>query len=78
MSNEHMDQLAKKAAQGGSSPPSLLPLYIRSHPLLRSIPATQQSNLVATQVIWKQCWKKSPCIQQLNRTLPSQNYLKLI
>ncbi|KNZ82106.1 hypothetical protein J132_08289 [Termitomyces sp. J132] len=78
--NERADVLAKEAACGLSSPPSSLPTYLQTKPLPLSIPATWQTDLTVTQVLWKRRWKKSPCyrlIHQLDRTLPSRSYMRL-
>lgn len=79
--NEKADQLAKEAAQGESSPPEALPAFLRRKALPVSIPASRQADSIATEVLWKRRWKKSPrfrAIARLDRTLPSRSYMRTI
>ncbi|KNZ79466.1 hypothetical protein J132_09617, partial [Termitomyces sp. J132] len=78
--NKWADALAKKVAQGSLSSNSSLPTYIHCQQLLISIPAACQADLVATQVMWRHRWKRSPhfqALQRIDRSLPSKAYLKL-
>ncbi|KAF5384346.1 hypothetical protein D9615_003173 [Tricholomella constricta] len=79
--NERADEIAKSAAQGASSPPQALPVYLRHKPLPTSIPALRQEHLAALQTKWKQRWKKSPryaAINAIDKSLPSKKFLKLV
>ncbi|KAF5386072.1 hypothetical protein D9615_002179 [Tricholomella constricta] len=79
--NERADEIAKSAAQGSSSPPSTLPVYLRHKALPISIPALRQEHLANLQKRWKQRWKKSPrypVIHAIDKSLPSRKFLKLV
>jgi ribonuclease HI len=79
--NERADALAKQAAQGSSSPKKKLPHFLRNKPLPLSISAIRQANLANIRHSWKTRWKRSPrfpLINSLDKTLPSNGYLKLV
>ncbi|KNZ81942.1 hypothetical protein J132_09980 [Termitomyces sp. J132] len=79
--NKRADKLAKKVAEGSSSPASNLPAFLRTKPLSRSITVTHQAELEATHALWRKQWKRSPRlppIQRLDKSSPSKKYICLI
>lgn len=77
--NEKVDELAKKAAKGKSSPRKDLPAFFRKN-MPTSIAVLCQENKNKTQWIWKRWWKGSPhgCqIEQIDKSTPSKKWLML-
>ncbi|KIM83300.1 hypothetical protein PILCRDRAFT_88152 [Piloderma croceum F 1598] len=76
--NERADEEAKLAAQGNSSNPKDLPVFLRHKPLPSSISALRQENLTALHKHWKRRWKSSPRyprLKDIDKNLPSKNFL---
>ena len=79
--NERADEEAKLAAQGNSSNPKDLPVFLRRKPLPFSISALRQENLTALRKRWKRRWKSSPRyprLKDIDKNLPSKNFLRLV
>jgi ribonuclease HI len=76
--NERADEEAKRAAQGESSPPHLLPpLLCNSLPY--SATAMKQDRLKTLRAEWKEKWKTSPRYRKISRfdeSLPMKNFTK--
>jgi ribonuclease HI len=77
--NERADEEAKKAAQGDSSDPGLLPPFLRKR-IPHSISAVRQDFAKRLQRRWKRRWKESPrakSLRSIDNTAPSKKFLKL-
>ncbi|TRM60968.1 hypothetical protein BD626DRAFT_352158, partial [Schizophyllum amplum] len=58
--NEAVDEEAKKAAQGGSSPWRHLPAFLHhNHPLPHSISSLKQNHNADLKAKWAERWQKS-------------------
>lgn len=69
MGNEKVDEEAKKAAQGKSSPTLALPPLLRT-PLPSSSTALKQTHLAGLKKKWQEEWKKSPRHAKLTKIDP--------
>jgi hypothetical protein len=79
--NEEIDQDAKKAAEGDSSPNRDLPAFLRSSSLPLSTSAAKQSFQQLVMTRWKAEWTRSKRhrkMQRLDDTMPSNKFLRLI
>ena len=74
--NERVDEEAKRAAQGESSPPEELPPILwKCLPL--SAAAVKQEHAEAQKERWKEEWKVSPCyarFQHIDKAFPSDKF----
>ncbi|THH26704.1 hypothetical protein EUX98_g7484 [Antrodiella citrinella] len=79
--NEEVDIEAKKAAEGTSSPASLLPLSLRTK-LPISVSAERQRFRATLLKRWASEWKKSPRfykqMRHIDVEMPSRKYMKLV
>jgi ribonuclease HI len=77
--NERADEEAKKAAQGDSSDPKLLPPYLRKQ-IPHSISAVRQDFANRLQKRWTRRWKASSrakSLRSIDNSAPSKKFLKL-
>ena len=77
--NERVDEEAKKAAQGESSPPEELPPFLRKR-LPYSTSAVKQEFAEGQKVRWKEAWRASPRyarFQHIDTDFPFNKYRKI-
>jgi len=77
--NERVDEEAKKAAQGDSSPWEELPPILRKR-LPYSAAAVKQEMAEQLKVKWKNTWKESPCytrFQHIDKDFPFNKFRKI-
>ena len=78
--NDKVDEEAKAAAQGTSSPWNKLPPLLQSGPLPLSSTAAKQHYRLKLMTEWRQCWAKLPQHQHASKIdpkLPETSFLKL-
>ena len=71
--NEKVDEEAKRAVQGESSPPHRLPLILQEE-LPKSIVAVKQKLQKELKERWKEMWEASPQFAKLSWIDPSFSY----
>jgi hypothetical protein len=69
--NELVDVEAKKASQGDSSEPNLLPPLLTEYHLGHSTAALKQTHLKMLKGIWRTRWLRSPRFSKLSKIDPS-------
>ena len=77
--NESVDEEAKRAAQGESSPLEELPQILRRR-LPYSVSAVKQEFAESQKVRWREAWQDSPCyarFQHINMNFPFSKFQKL-
>jgi len=77
--NERVDEEAKKAVQGESSPPEELPPILRKL-LPVSMAAAKQEFTEGQKVKWLELWKASPWFarfQHIDRAFPFNKFWKI-